>query len=284
MVATANCTFVLPESLTREGRFDIKFEISNPKGEDAKNIIKFYMDQKKFIANIDYDEVAKFLNGYSCAELETLINKAGVIAGFKNKEQIDMEDLIESYTQNCFLAPESAISKTPEQLEKIAYHEAGHALVAELLQPGSVALVSIANHMGNVGGFTSYFQTDDYWTDITYMENKILTLLAGKAIIELKYNKLETGAYDDLERAFKIALRIVSNYAAFGFEGFLLSHKENTNYSKEHANIKTAQLLNEYYSRCKEILHKNMHLADKVAPSLLEKQALCNKELANLIR
>ena len=94
VIATVNSKYLLPDSLLREGRFDEKIQVQNPQGEDAKKIIEYYLSQKKYVATLDIDEISKLLNGYSCAELESLINKAGVVAGYANKSQIEMDDIM----------------------------------------------------------------------------------------------------------------------------------------------------------------------------------------------
>jgi len=281
VIATVNDKYLLPESLRRDGRFDEKFEIQNPKGEDAKQIIKYYLGQKKHVADLDIDEVSKLLNGFSCAELESLINKAGVTAGFDGKKQIEMDDILKAYIKTCYRAPECHFSRTKKQIETLAYHETGHAVIAELLQPGSVSLITIANHMGNIGGFTSYYECDDYWVDKTYMENRILTLLAGKAVIELKYGKVDTGASLDIERAYRITQRLLTELCECGFQNFY--NNENRNPLPENITKEIGHELNKYYIKCKELLAPHMYLIDKIAHKLMEKELLSHAEIVQIM-
>ena len=87
------------------------------------------------------------MKGRSCAELETVINGAGVYAGFSGKEKIDMDDIIKSCMRIIFNAPEM-IDATDEDLELTAYHKAGHTVVAEVLEPDSVNIVSVLKYGG----------------------------------------------------------------------------------------------------------------------------------------
>lgn len=79
---------LVPDSLIRAGRFDMNIEIKTPKGIDAEKIIKHYLSGKNAVANLDVKQLARILKGRSCAELETIINQAGIYAGFENKERV----------------------------------------------------------------------------------------------------------------------------------------------------------------------------------------------------
>lgn len=282
VIATVNDTFLLPDSLRREGRFDEKIEVQNPQGDDAKKIIKYYLGQKKFVADLDIDEVARLLNGFSCAELESLINKAGVTAGYAGKTQIEMEDILRAYIKTSFHAPLSSFSRTEKQLEVLAYHETGHAIAAELLQPGSVSLITIANHMGSIGGFTAYYECDDYWIDKKYMENRIITLLAGRATTELKFGKVDIGAKSDIERAHKIVKRLMSELCEFGFSNYFRSERGEP--MPDHIAKEIAHELDKYYLKTKELIAANMPLVEKIAKTLMKKEMLSRAEIADMIK
>jgi len=282
VIATVNETYLLPDSLRREGRFDEKFEVPTPHGEDAKKIIKYFLSQKKHVADLDIDEVSKLLNGFSCAELESLINKAGVTAGFDGKEQIEMEDILKAYIKTCYRSPSNSTTRTPRQLEVLAYHETGHAVVAELLQPSSVSLITIANHMGSIGGFTAYYECDDYWVDKKYMENRIMTLLAGRAVTELKFGKVDIGASSDIERAYKITKRLLTEYCEFGFGNYFKSDRGEQ--APVHIAKEIAHELDKYYQKCKELITSNMPLVEKIAQSLINKEMLSHSEIASIFK
>ena len=121
ILATANDLKAIPKSLLRAGRFDKSIKINNPRLEDAAEIIKYYLSQKKFVADIDYKELAKILNGGSCAELETVINEAGVYAGFQNKDKIELDDILRAAMRVIFGAPENLEETDEDELLKIAF-------------------------------------------------------------------------------------------------------------------------------------------------------------------
>lgn len=102
-------------------------------------------------------------------------------------------------------------------LKRIAYHEAGHTVAAEMLESDSVDLVTVRQNTGTTGGLTCYHLLDDYWVSKKHMENRAIALLAGKAAIEIVFGETDTGANNDLHRAFDIVSRFVDNYCAYGF-------------------------------------------------------------------
>ena len=190
-IATANDLRDMPISLLRSGRFDVKIEVNDPTPKDTALIIEHYLSNKHLSSDIDYEEIAKIVNCDSIATMESIMNEAGLIAGYNDRDVISMHDIIKASLRVVFEAPESQEDKTPKQLELAAYHEAGHVLVAELLEPGSVNLVTVSNYFSHKGGVTSISNNDDYWYDIDYMENRIKMLLAGKAATDIIYGKLK---------------------------------------------------------------------------------------------
>ncbi len=278
--ATANDIGVFPNSLTRFGRFDKIIELQKPKGEDCKKIVKYYLSQKKFVADLDFDEIAKILSNASCAELETIINEAGIYAGTLNKELIEMDDIIRACMRVIFKAPEALSCEKENNIEILAYHEAGHAVINEILEPGSVNLLSVCKYQGDIGGITSCTMNENYFSRKSFMENRVISLLGGKAATELIFNEVDVGANSDLHRAFDIVERFVDNYCAYGFDKFerhkssnnLLSRKEDMIFSETER----------YYKQAKDLLYKNKDFLNEVAHSLIEKRTLRAKDIAEI--
>lgn len=278
--ATANDLSLVPESLTRVGRFDISINVKNPKGNDAVKIVEHYLSQKKYVSNIDAKEIARILNGMSCAELESIINQAGIYAGYENKELIDFEDIIKACKRVVYEAPETIKSQDKQTSEFTYYHEAGHALISEILEPGSVTLISAENYDGSVGGFTSYFRSDNYWDNSDLMENRICVLLGGKAATEVVFGKLDAGCSTDLQRAFGVVNRFVAEYGSTGF----INCSSRPNYDlSDHMKFQqdgiVALEMDRYYKKAKEILIKNRNLLDAIVKELKEKKTLLGSDI-----
>ena len=285
VVATANDVYKLPYSLKRTGRFSKKLEIRPPEGKDAENIIKFYLSQKENVGDVDIKEITRLLNSRTCADLETIVNEAGIYAASENKEKIDHSDMVRACLRVLYDAPEAEDALFSEVVEKnkmTAYHEAGHIVIAEILEPESVTLASIAVYVGGIAGITSFYQTEEYFKSIKYMKNRIKVLLGGKASTELEYGEVDVGASNDLNRAFKIAARFYDEYCGFGFDSNLSYNRDVSDMQKERHNQRLAQELEKTYLEVKEILVKNRDFLEKVANKLLEKTTLMMSDIQEI--
>lgn len=280
-VATANNIHDMPDSLLRKGRFDYEIKFEGPTLNDAKLIIEHYLKNKKIDNDIDYEEIAKILDGGSCAILESVMNEAGIYAGFNNKECISMDDIIKATLRIIFDAPENIDNKTEYQLKTAAYHEAGHTLASELLEPGSINLVSISNYFGNKGGITSHTKNEDYWANIIYRENRVRVLLAGKAATEITFGTIDTGVSNDIDRAAQI---VDSFYGLYYIDGFQTSYIGNrTEKHQELLNDSIRTKLTEYYKEVKKLLIENRTKLDDIALALINKKILTNKDIKTIL-
>ena len=278
--ATANDMHTLPESLVRAGRFDKIIEIGLPKVKDATEIIKHYVLSKPVVSNINCEELARLLQGHSCAELETVINEAGIYSGYENKEIITREDIIRSIMRIIFKAPESIEAREDNYERNIAIHEAGHALISELLAPGSVTLVSINRHSGGIGGITSYFRDENYWLDFNFMENRVMSLLGGKAATEIKLGVVDIGANADLHRAFEIVERFVDNYCIYGFDKFQRKYSSPTLLEKKETFVHAE--LERYYAQVKRMIAENITLLDNITDALVKGKTITGVDIREL--
>ena len=279
-IATANDLDDMPDSLIREGRFDCRIEVGKPTAKDVAKIIEHYLKDKKVDKDINYEEIAKLLHGESCALLETIINEAGLYAGYDNNEIIKRNDIVRACLRVIYGAPENDDEIPEERLEVVAYHEAGHALIAELLEPHSVSSLTIENYYSNKGGLTSSTQNENYWYNINYMENRITVLLGGKAATELHFNRLDIGAESDINRAFKIVDRICNKYYANDFH---TSYYDSSNESKAMNDEWVAQRLKLYYNKAKDIIFNNIDKLDNLAKELMNKRVLLQEDINNCV-
>ncbi|MBQ8196890.1 MAG: AAA family ATPase [Clostridia bacterium] len=278
VLATINDEDAIPISLLRAGRFDNRIEVNSPKGEDAEKIVEHYIKKKNFVSDVDVKTITKLLNGASCAELETVINQAGVYAGFNRKEKIEMDDIVRACLRIIHNAPEREQAHSPEVLKAVAYHEAGHAVIAEVLEPGSVNFVSVRSHGGSTGGFTNYYQPEEYWIKEQYMENRVTVILGGKAATETVFGETDVGANKDLHRAFDIVERFVDDYCSNGFDRWLQG-REYSNGAVERRDMQMAIEMENFYKKAKKILIDNREFLDKLATALINKDVLTSVEI-----
>ena len=286
VVATANDIYKLPYSLKRTGRFSKKIEIKPPEGKDAENIIKFYLSQKENVGDVNLTEITRLLNTKTCADLETIVNEAGVYAASEGKEKIEHSDMIRACMRVLYDAPEAEeevlFSNSSERNRMTAYHEAGHVVVAEILEPESVTLSSIANYTGDAAGITSTYQTQEYFHSIKYMKNRVRVVLAGKAATSIKFDEIDVGATNDLQRAFKIASRFDDDYCGWGFDSNLCYSPDASDTQKERHNQKVAQELKRCYKEVYEIIMNNMEFLEKIASKLLEKTTIMMSDIQEI--
>lgn len=284
VVATANDIKDLPDSLRRAGRFDIKINVKNPKEEEAIKIFDYYLKKRKTDNNINVKNIASILNGSSCADLETVCNQAGIFAGYKNKDKIEMDDLLKAALEKEYRGSFVNMYEDDEELIKVAYHEAGHALVGELLEKNSVSFITIMKNDGDISGFTSYHRNEKYFSNIKYMENRVKTLLAGKAATEIVYHECDIGSISDLDRAFSIVHRFVSDYCLEGFQYWYDDFSDTSNDVLNGANKKVRELMDKYYSEVKLMLVEHRNKLDKIANELKKKKVLFQDEIVKLMK
>ena len=281
-IATTNQKDAFPKSLLRAGRFDKVIKVEKPKGEDCKKIIEYYLSQKKYIANLDIAEIAKILDYSSCAELESVVNEAGIYAGSQNKEVIDTDDVIRACMRIIFKAPETLSKDNQNNIEMIAYHEAGHAVINEILEPNSVNLLSVRKYEGDIGGITSSSQCENYFYKTKNMENRVISLLGGKAATEIVYGEVDVGSQSDMDRAFAIVRRFVEDYCMFGFNTYMYKYIDH---SDNFFGVQENQIsleISRYYQEAKKILVENREFLDELAKALVEKQTLRAKDIKNI--
>ena len=196
VIATVNHMRRLPNSLLRAGRFDRTIEMPYPEGEDSLAIIRHYMQSKAFVQDVNYDDIAKMLYGRSCAELETVINEAAIYAAYERRSSIGMEHLVRATLRDVYGAKGRSGPMSDKEREETAYHEAGHTLVAEVIEPGCVGMASVSvSSGGDMGGFMLRCGQP------ARRAYAILTALGGKAACEMRYGKVASGTNKDLADA-----------------------------------------------------------------------------------
>ena len=286
VLATANNIRQLPSSLLRAGRFDKEISVGTPKGIDAEKIVKHYLKKKAVVDSVDYKEIARLLDGRSCASLETVINEAGVYSAFEGKDKIDMPDIIRAFMRIVYDSPEDLSLSESKYTRNLAVHEAGHVLVSELLEPGSVTLATIMKHDGGgTGGFVSYQNDVDYFESKQFMENRVKACLAGKAATEIVFGITDVGANTDIKRAFDIVKRFVGSYCEYGFGYWENLPDNNEIESPVLINRKVQLIQNEmerYYQQTKKIIIDNREFLDRLTESLTEKKVLISKDIQNI--
>ena len=294
VMAATNRPDILDPAILRPGRFDRQVYVGVPDVREREQILKVHTRKKPLAEDVDLEVVAKRTPGFTPADLENLVNEAALMTARHNLKEIPMH-IIEESSIKVLAGPEKKSKVISEKERKLtAYHEAGHAVTARLLpNVDPVHMVTIIPR-GMAGGFTAYLPEEDrsYMTK-KHMEDEIVQMLGGRVAEALVLGDISTGAQNDIERATKLARRMVTHYGmseklgpmTYGtdeeevFVGRDLGRSRN--YSEEVAaaiDKEMREMIDKAYQKSEQLLKDNMNKLHVVAEALLEKETLDAKE------
>ena len=278
VIATVNDIHKLPKSLIRSGRFDRKIEVERPSQKDAYGIVRHYLADKKVSEQVNMDDLIRMISYSSCAELETILNEAAVSAAFRRKSCIEMEDLVQAVLRIQYDAPENYANVPENERKRIAMHEAGHLVVCEVLDPGSVGFATLRG----VGEYSIAGRVH-CCRDLKRMQFYVMVGLAGKAAVELYHadDCADGGCQEDIKRsALLIREGIVQNDTR-GF-GLVDVHEVPREISEELHARREAVIqaeLERFLIKTKGILLENRAFLEKTASALQEKETLLYSDI-----
>lgn len=279
-LATVNDRYCLPDSLLRAGRFDKIIEVTAPRGDDARNIIEHFLESKEVMGNIDVEEISRLMEGHSCAELETVINEAGIYAAYDGREKINQNDLIKASLRIMFESPECIESSDDKLTSQIAVHEAGHAVVGELLEPGSISLVSVCRYTGSIEGITKGRSDNEMRLSIAQREKSIMQGLGGKAAVEVVYGVPDVGCESDMHKIFSMISDLVDSNCVYGFDAF--ERGCDSRYLIENKDRMMASEVSRLYRQSKKLIVENRGFFDNVVEELIEKKTLTFRDMERI--
>lgn len=282
VLATANKIRKLPGSLLRPGRFGKSIFIRTPTPDESREIIGHYLAKSNANENLDADTISRFLRGESCATLEDVIRRAAAKAAYNRQDAINMDNVIDASLDLVFESPEYDKKYSEDTLRRIAYHEAGHAVVAEILDPGSVSIASIRMSNSDELGFVRYCRKSEEEFTIEYYQNIIRTSLAGRAATELVYGETDLGANNDLHNAYDKAVKIADNFCAYGFTSWI--EDDDIEFVGENRNRTVALIMEQQYQATKKIIIENRQLLDRMADELMKRTTLIYPEIQAIMK
>ncbi len=278
VIATANGTRKIPDSLLRPGRLGRRINTREPKDYEAAEIVRFYLDKIGMKGKLDEVSIAKLLSGESCATLECVIKNAAMNAAFNRQKVVDMNNIVEAFLTQEFGAELFDPHMSQETLTRVAYHEAGHAMVAEILDPGSVSIASIRQADDDKAGFVRYYRREEKERTCEYRENMIKISLAGRAATELVFGEVDEGATGDLDNAFSSARVLADNLCVYGFQNWI-DDRSIHDFSAENRNRTMAMILERNYIEVKKIIADNRPLLERIVDELLKKTTLIYSDI-----
>ena len=279
-ISTVNDRKYLPDSLLRSGRFDKIINVQEPNGDNFHKIIEYYMAEKSVSENIDIEEIERLMEHNSCANLETIINDAGIYAGFAGKQVIEQEDLVKACIRSLFGAPESDDVFGEDLRRAIAVHEAGHAVVAEIIYPGSVNAISIKRCSSDTGGLTLYKELNGERCIFSDSEFVIMRSLAGKAANDVVFGIADAGCSQDMSDAYSGAAMLVEECCAYSFDSYIRYH--DSDYLLENGDRRISAVIERLYAEAKNIIMENRNFLDTIVMGLLEKDTLTFRDIQRI--
>lgn len=299
VMAATNRPDILDSALLRPGRFDRQVILDKPDLNARTEILKVHSRGKPLAKEVDLEVLAKATPGFTPADLENVINEAALLAARHKKRRIGMHELEEA-VQRVVAGPRKK-SRIISEKEKrvIAFHEAGHALVANMLPNADpvheVAIIS----RGGALGYTLQLPTEDrYLVTKSEILDRVTSALAGRAAEEMIFSEVSSGAANDLEVATHLVRRMIMEFGmseklgplTFGkkegqvFLGRDLARERD--FSEEIAaaiDQEERKIINECYDRAKTILSENRDSLILVAETLLERETLKAEEFESLL-
>ena len=300
LIAATNRPDVLDPALLRPGRFDRQVVVPRPDVKGREEILRVHARRIPLAPNVELKVLARGTPGFSGADLANLVNESALLAARQNKKFVETTDFENAKDKVLMGVERRSMIISDAEKRTIAYHEAGHTLVADFL-PGTdpVHKVTIIPR-GRALGLTQQLPLDDkYNYSREYLINRITILLGGRAAEEIVLNQLTTGAGDDLEKASEMARKMVCEWGmseklgpvTFGKnEEYIFLGREvarHKDYSEKTAlqiDVEIKRIIGECAHRARVILEENLEKLHALVRALLERESLDGQEVALILR
>ncbi|MBP6624823.1 MAG: ATP-dependent zinc metalloprotease FtsH [Chitinophagaceae bacterium] len=293
VLAATNRPDVLDTALLRPGRFDRQISIDIPDLAGREDIFKVHLKGIKTAAGLDIHKLAAQTPGFAGADIANVCNEAALIAARKGKVEVNIDDFNDAVDRIVGGLEKKNKIILPDEKKVIAYHEAGHAVSGWFLEHAyPLVKVTIVPRGDAALGYAQYLPKEKYLTLKEEIEDRMAMALGGRAVEELVFGKISTGALSDLQQVTKMAYAMVSVYgmnAKIGNVSFYDPQNEGSfqkPYSEETGKIidDEVRLLSERaYQRVKDLLVVRMSEVKIIAEELLKKEVLYKDDLEHLI-
>jgi len=302
ILAATNRPEILDPALLRPGRFDRHIAIDRPDLKGRAQILAVHARNVKLAPEVDLSEVAARTPGFAGADLANVVNEAALLAARRGKEQVQMSDFDDAIDRIVAGLEKKNRVMNAKEKETVAYHEAGHALVAESRPHADrVTKISIIPRGVAALGYTQQVPTEDrYLMKKSELLDRLDVLLGGRVAEEIVYDDVSTGAQNDLQLATDMARHMVTQYGMSERLG-LVSYEETNaplinnplassrkkDYSERSAeaiDAEVSRLLEDAHRRVQETLGAKRALLDQLAHVLLEKETLDRSAFEALLK
>lgn len=292
MMAATNRPDILDTALMRPGRFDRQIGIDPPDLNGREEIFNVHLKNIKVAKDIEASVLAEMTPGFAGADIANICNEAALIAARRNKSEVDLDDF--NYALDRVIGGLEKKNKliSPKEKEIIAYHEAGHAICGWYLEHASplVKVTIVPRGMGTLG-YAQYLPKEEYIIRTEQLLDRMCMTLGGRAAEKITFNKISTGAQNDLDQVTKMAYGMVTVYGMndnVGNVSFYAMSQDQFNkpYSNETARLiddEVRKIVEEQYQRAQDLLTEKRHELNLLAQTLLEKEVLLKSDVERLI-
>jgi cell division protease FtsH len=301
IMAATNRPEILDPALLRAGRFDRQVLVDRPDVKGREKILRLHAKKIKLAPSVDLGVIAAKTPGFVGADLANIVNEAALLAARQGKEAVEMIDFDEAIERVVAGLQKKSRVMSPKEKRTVAYHESGHALVAELV-PGAdpVAKISIIPRGVAALGYTQQLPTEDrYLMTRSELLGRIHVLLGGRVAEEMVFGDVSTGAQNDLQKATEIARTMVTQFGMSEKVGLVSLEGPRTplflpvpmqapkEYSEETARTidqEVKKILSETHAKVREILSTHRQALEQLAKLLLEKEVIERPELQAVLK
>ncbi len=283
IVGATNRLDLLDEALLRPGRFDRHIHIGSPNFHTRHEILKVHTNNKPLDPSVDLELLAKKTHGFNGAHLSNIANEAAIFAVRDNSPIITAVHF-DKALERVIAGLESKNSTLIEkEKEIVSYHEAGHALVSNILGICPIQKISIVPRGEALGYVLQLPDEDRYIYTKEELIGKIKILLAGKASEEIIFNHQSTGAKDDLKKVTDIANQMVCEYGMSSL-GFMTIDGNVKTFLSEQVQKEANDIVQNCYNDTLDLLRNNLNDLHIVSKHLFEKETMTHEELKSLIK
>lgn len=285
IIGATNNAERLDKALVRSGRFDRQIIISPPANADERiELLKYFLRNKKLDESVDLEVLSKQMIGYTGADINSVVNEAELIRLSNEQEFITMDALEEAFDKKIMKGNRKKDARRDRDLNIVAYHEAGHAVVSYLLDM-EIARATIIQTTSGIGGAVIHQESDNLLKTKEDYENRVKVCYGGRASEEIKFNQITTGASSDITQATRVLDEYINK---LGFDKeFGLIDMSVLNEDKVTVEDKSIETIKGYsvklYKDTVELLKNNYNLVELIAKELLDKETISGVAIKELL-
>lgn len=275
IIAATNRKEMLDSALLRPGRFDRHIRVDLPDKKGRLHILQLHASNKPLDHEVRLEQIAEQAFGFSGAQLESVMNEAAIYAMREAKTTIDQSDLA-SAIDKVMMGEKTDREATNDERRRVAIHELGHAIMAEVVRPGSVAQVTVSPR-GQALGYVRHHPTQDqYLHTKEFLEHQIMIALGGAAAEEIFYGGRSTGSSNDFEQS----LHIVETMMNAGLTNLGIIHVQMV--TQEQRMKENERIMTELFERTRTILNDHKMVVEQTLDFLITEEVVSGDQFRRI--